>query len=276
MVRDFLLQLNFHEKIKFDLSEASKMLELIYKREIGDLSNKVSDLKQNAMFGPNKVSALINWLKGFEWISSQKNSGYVLTDLGKLIINTDIELNSEITHFIMHYHMCKNSIFWNFFISRFLPNNTYFSKKILLSRIQDEFKINKQGDATKHIKPLFDFYLKDIKINVFEKDLLSLDDQYIFSGVIPSNIYVLLYCLHDWWTFNFDGKDSVLRSELIETNESFTKILGMQQSESVNWLSKLHQMQFIFEHLAVAPYTIDKRWNINNLEMIKRAYEQQQ
>ena len=48
-VRDFLLQINFY-------SDASKMIELIYKREMeNNLTRVVELLNENSMFGPNKV-----------------------------------------------------------------------------------------------------------------------------------------------------------------------------------------------------------------------------
>ena len=212
------IQLNFHKKIKFVLGEASEMLNLIYERELEGLSNKVSNLKDSSIFGPNKVTALLSWLKGFEFIKLDKNRGYILTANGKYIFEQDPQFKSDITHFIMHYFMSKNSILWNFFITEFLPYNSVFSREDLTYEIQEFFNLNKISDASKHILPILNFYLADnFMIKAFDKDLLSINanNSFISNNINPPNIYVFLFCLNDWWQNNFKDSMSVLRKTLL-------------------------------------------------------------
>lgn len=113
-------------------------------------------------------------------------------------------------------------------------------------------------------------------IKAFDKDLLSINanNSFISNNINPPNIYVFLFCLNDWWQNNFKDSMSVLRNDLIDSNDdAYGKIIGINQADLGNWLAKLHQMQFINEHLSVAPYTIDKKWNIKSLDILEKAYE---
>jgi hypothetical protein len=60
--KEFLLQINFHEKNNFSLSEVNQMLKFINERELENISNR--------------VSTLVSLLKGFEFIA-RKNKIFV-------------------------------------------------------------------------------------------------------------------------------------------------------------------------------------------------------
>ncbi|MEW5821689.1 MAG: DUF4007 family protein [Cyanobacteriota bacterium] len=270
----FLLQINFHEKIRFSLSEASQMLKFIDERESENISNKLSELKDPSSgsgFGPNKVSALVNWLKGFEFIELDKTKGYVLTKEGKCVLDNDSEFNNEVTHYLMHYKMCKNSILWNYFITDFQSNYFSFSREDLAYSIKEAFNLKKVEDASKHITPLFNFYLDD---SFYCKLLNCMENQYSFNEIELPNINIFLFCLVDWW-INSSFKDdfSILRSCLVEGNQSLQSILGANQDYFYFNLSKLHQLGFIEEHISVQPYTIIRKWNDNLTTILEKAYD---
>lgn len=268
--KKFLLPLTFHEKIKFELTTASEILKLIHKRE--NISpNKINDLKENSSFGPNKVIALIKWLTGFEFIEFDKSKGYKLSNSGRIVLDNDANFFNPVTHFLMHYKLVKNSELFNTFITNFILDNRTFNRSIL----ENEISRNFGKDCSKHLTPIFNFYLADgFELEIITQYGKGSDIEYFFNPIIPPNLNIFLYCLIDWWESTEDkNEDSVLRHKLLEGNESYRIKLGMDLEEFISCLSKLHQKGFICEHLSVAPYTVVKNWNVNTINIMEQAYE---
>lgn len=234
-----------------------------------------------------RVSNAQHWAELGSLLNSQG-----LTSIGKLALEKDPYLESTVTDWIIHLHIClhnsrldhDDSSIWSYLVHDFLRFNPKFDKSTLTQAISSKLpnqKANEIGNT------FLKTYLQ--KESLAGCAFLAEDeDNYIVGNPNLKNAYTVGYLLSVVWQRYFDNQDCVLVSDIINTSSGLSTTLGIDEHQLREQLDRLAKIEVIEQRSAKprsvgqtperrqdneASYLVVRCWN-DPLDLLTKAYEE--
>lgn len=193
--------------------------------------------------GTNMVKSLKYWLIVSNLIKEDKQNGYILSDLGKLIKDNDPYMEDVFSLYMIHTQIAQNTdraLIWNIFFNK--CNMKEFSKNDLQQRIEyildsDNLEYNKKilGDEIAALLKTYSTEQKnDTPENNFTCPLAELKlikkinkDTYKKEKASINNLdpYIVYWILLN----EVKERDSINIEELLEEDNSVSKLLNLDK-----------------------------------------------
>ena len=237
--------------------------------EVSDNPRVFSEKNLTDIFGigTNMIKSLKYWLLTANLIEEDKNKGYVLSEVGKLIKCYDPYMEDVFSLFIVHANIVQNTdkaLIWNLFFNKCHMNS--FSKKSIQERIEYilqtenlEYNENILGDE---ISVLIKTYLSEEKNDTPENNFMcplaelklikqidKLDEtdktRKIYKREKPSINNLDMYIVYWLILSQVNEKDSISIEDLLDKDNSVCNILNLDKMLLNEYLDMLKRIGLI-------------------------------
>ena len=252
---------------EFNLSNLSLLrkedLRLLL-HSLQERTNKSTDWKIN------NIRNVKSWARASNLIDAKG-----LTELGKILINKDPNLQATVTDWVIHFQLSLgNYPLFNYFIHDYIKNYKHIKNSQL------------ETNTIKAMKLLVRIYTET---EALAKCRFITKNGQDFSIGSPdlSNTFTVAYLLAEIWERKYPNSRSLLVNEVLSHDYQMTTILGIKTESLRLYLDKLAQHEIIEQRLAgfyavdeLPPiklksdedYQIFPCWE-SSLELLKRAYD---
>lgn len=207
--------------------------------------------------------------------SAEKQNPILLTPTGQIIFENDKRLKSPVTHWAMHYYLCRpnnEALIWSFFIHTFLPQYSNFDSQTLEAALADEFPSLSQRITKENRRILIDCYTsgnslaKTRILENYEKD------KFIRGKPNYPNPYLAAYILAEIWEARHPEKMMIEPSVLLEKG-SFATTMNLTEADLKTCLSEMSAIGAIDLMREAPPFQVVRHWTDKNI-LLRRAYEE--
>ena len=275
------LELAFHGTFILKKDEIKAILFAATQDKGLDVS--LQELMSRTGLGNQKVKRIRSWAIRCGLISNNQ-----LTPEGSLVIQKDPHLASDVTDWIMHFHLCfgnkglqqkpKNSSDWGgwtYFVFDYLPRNSHFSEDELVRHLETIFTEDTKKSITTNIKKVLTAYT-DVSALAGIQFLEKTGKEHYRAGLVkPPNLETQAYMLAKLWQRDYGDQTTVITHDLISDPMGLPGILGLSEGETKQEvqgiLDKLEVQGILEQNRAVPPAQVVRRWQ-DPLEWLEKAY----
>lgn len=271
------LQLSAHTKFALKKEDLLKVLQAAAEEK--GLADTLEGLMARTSLGNVKVGPMRNWA-----IRTGLVSGNYLSPEGKIVIEKDVYLESNITEWLMHFYLSFGDKGlqsppddpaewggWSYFVYTFLPQHSTFTSNDLLHHSALVFDQQNPKNLIKKFKVVLRAYtesqaLASCKFLTLEKD------QYLAGYTRLPNPYLVGYFLAKLWERDFKGEGAVLTESIVNHKMGLAPALGVQAEVLQEQLNALEAYGIIEQRRAVPPFQVIPRWD-EPLALLYKAYD---
>lgn len=265
----------FHETFALSRPAVSSVLLAVenYDRAQGTL---FEHLRQNTNLGTRYCKAMPRYGQG----TGLLDRSYHVTEFGKLALTNDPYLTSEVTQWLMHYHLSApqgpGPRFWHALVTRTLrPGRTLRSNEVaqeLLSILQEQKQPEPTPRALQSTATVFlGTYARSDGLSALQVLRQEEDSSYSVLHPSPPPLWVLAYTLADYWEHHWPGQVTVNLSEITQPG-GWASLFWMEQGTVGEQLQRLKQHGVIDLYRVAPPYQVVRLWE-NRMVLLERAYE---
>lgn len=274
------LKLGFHGTFALKKEDIIKILKVA--SEDSGLSHPKDVLMSKTGLGNEKVLRIKSWAV---------RSGLVLKNFlspeGQIIMRYDPYLDSPITDWVMHLHLCchKNvegskTLYppptqasdwggWSYFVFDFLSNHDSFKLENLIDESSKIFKETKRL-LSKNFRILIRAYVEEISGCGFLRSIGN--DEYECGRPDLSNPYTLMYILAKVWERDFPNSVEVFLTDMMESRMGIASILGVQNKVLLEELQRIQELGIIEIKKENSRQYLLKKWT-NSCSCLEQAYQ---
>jgi hypothetical protein len=271
------LQLSFHTSFALKKEDLIKILQAAAEEK--GLADTTEGLMARTSLGNQKVGPMKSWA-----IRAGLVSGNYLSPEGKIVLEKDVYLESNITEWLMHFYLSFGDKGlqsppddpaqwggWSYFVYTFLPQHSTFTGDDLLHHSALVF----DQEIPKNLLKKFKFVLRaytESQALASCKFLTLEEDQYLAGYVRLPNPYLVGYFLAKLWERDFKDEGSVITESIVNHNMGLAPALGVKVEALQEQLNALEAYGIIEQRRAVPPFQVIPRWD-EPLALLEKAYD---
>ena len=271
------LQLSFHTSFALKKEDIIKVIQAAAEEK--GLADTTEGLMARTSLGNQKVGPMKSWA-----IRTGLVSGNYLSPEGKIVLEKDVYLESNITEWLMHFYLSFGDKGlqsppddpaqwggWSYFVYTFLPQHSTFTGDDLLHHSVLVF----DQEIPKNLLKKFRFVLRaytESQALASCKFLTLEKDQYLAGYARLPNPYLVGYFLAKLWERDFKDEGSVLTESILNHKMGLAPALGVKAEVLQEQLNALEAYGIIEQRRAVPPFQVIPRWD-KPLALLEKAYD---
>lgn len=272
----FKLQLSFHSTFALKKQDIIRILKAA--AEDKGLDDSLENLMNRTSLGNVKVPAIINWAKRSGLVKDKH-----LSPEGKIILQLDPYLESDLTAWLMHFYLSFGTYGlqsppsnpsewggWSYFVYSFLPQYPSFVAEELYRNSALVFDQEKAKSLSENFRMVLRTYTESHALAPCKFLTVQKQEYRCGNGFLP-NTYLIGYFLAKLWERDFGDESSILTESLLSQKMGLAGVLGINSQALQEQLNKLEAYGIIEQRRSVPPFQLVRRWD-DPLLLLEKAY----
>ncbi|GIV17513.1 MAG: hypothetical protein KatS3mg022_2948 [Armatimonadota bacterium] len=271
--KEFRIGTVFHETFALSRPAVASVLQAVqaWDRERTTLFDH---LRENTTLGTRYCKAMPRYAQGSGLIDDK----YRVTEFGRKVLENDPSLLSEVTQWLMHYHLSApqgpGPLFWHGLVTRTLrPGRTLRSSEVaqeLADILREQGQKEPTPRALQSTATIFlGTYARSDGLRALQV-LQEEDGVYTVLHPDPPPQWVLAYTLADYWEHHWPGQVTVNLSDLTKAG-GWASLFWMDSGTAGEQLQKLKLRGVVDLYRVAPPYQAVRLWQDKEV-FLERAY----
>lgn len=272
--RTFRIGTVFHETFALSRAAVASVMKAIEGWNRSDLP-LFDHLRESTALGTRYCKAMPRYAQG----TGLLDKDYQVTQLGQVVLSYDPSLMSEVTQWLMHYHLSApqgpGPLFWHALVTRTLrPGRTLRSSEVaqeLADILREQGQKEPTPRALQSTATVFlGSYARSDGLRALQVLREEEDGTYTVLTPEPPPLWVLAYTLADYWEHHWQGQVTVNLSELGQRG-GWASLFWMDSGTMGQQLQKMKQCGVIDLYRVAPPYQVVRLWQ-DKAVFLERAY----
>lgn len=271
--------LTFHRTFYLKLPALAQILPVARDARQHDAPDLMKDrnLRARTTLGVEYIPAM----RRYGIASGLLQRNLLATDVGLCVVDNDPSLMSEVTQWLMHYHLSApqgpGPLFWHALVTRTLrPGRTLRSSDVaqeLADILREQGQKEPTSRALQSTATVFlGSYARSDGLRALQVLREEKDGSYTVLYPEPPPLWVLAYTLADYWEHHWQGQVTVNLSALSQRG-GWASLFWMDSGTMGQQLQKLKHRGVIDLYRVAPPYQVVRLWEDKNV-LLERAYAQ--
>jgi hypothetical protein len=272
--------LTFHRTFYLKLPALAQLVPIAKEASEHKKPELMSDdiLRERTTLGVEYIPAMRRYGIACGLFDFDKDRGGPATRLGLLIADRDPSLMSEVTQWLMHYHLSApqgpGPLFWYGLVTRTLrPGRTLRSSEVaqeLADILREQGQKEPTPRALQSTATIFlGSYARSDGLQALGV-LQEKDGVYTVLHPDPPPLWVLAYTLADYWEHHWQGQVTVNLSELTVAG-GWASLFWMDSGTAGEQLQRLKRHEMVDLYRVAPPYQVVRLWQDKEV-FLERAY----
>lgn len=273
------MSLTFQRSFKLELDNVAKIMDAVVeipnasRHEIADFTG--IPIGKNEIHGKVDPTLIYASYCGLIAATAENNNKQRrLTSFGRIVYGKDKRLRRNETRWAIHYHLSsitKGAPAWAFFVHRFLPGYSQFSREDLNQGLKEAFPELSDRYINENERTLLQCYTEYGALGKMQLVETYQKDNYLCGGANYPNIYLTGYLLAEIWESIHPDKSMVAPEILFDCGHLATT-LRLSDGDLQVMLDNLSAAGVVRQMREAPPFQVVRKWN-DKFELLERAYE---
>lgn len=264
----------FHETFALSRIAVASVLKAVEGWEREQLT-LFEHLRETTALGTRYCKAMPRYGQGTGLLDKH----YQLTQFGKIVLMYDPSLMSEVTQWLMHYHLSAphgpGPLFWHALVPRTLCPGRSLRRDEVAQELLDILRQLGQKELTPRARQstatiFLGTYARSDGLSALQVLREEGNGSYTVLHPKPPPLWALAYALADYWEHHWQGQVTVNLSELTQQG-GWASLFWMDSGMAGEQLHKLKQHGVIDLYRVAPPHQVVRLWQ-DKMVLLERAY----